>query len=51
MLRVVVLVGRVEQGLGRDAANVEASTTKSASLLDADGLKTFLSGLDSSNVT
>ena len=50
VLSFVKLVRRVKESLGWDAADVEAGTTESTALLDADSLHAFLASLDGSNV-
>lgn len=50
MLGLVVEVRVVQHGLGRDATDVEAGTSESATLLDTGGLETELSGLDGGDV-
>ena len=50
MLSLVELVSRVEESLGGNAANVEAGTAESATLLNADSLHAFLTSLDGSDV-
>lgn len=50
MLSSVQVVGSVQKSLGRNAADVEASTSEGASLLDANGLETLLSSLNGGDV-
>lgn len=45
------LVGGVEEGLGWDTADIEASTSEGSSLFDTDGLESLLGTLDGSDVT
>ena len=51
MLCLVKFVSGVEESLGWDAANVQACSSEGSSLLDANGFKALLSGLDGSDVT
>jgi hypothetical protein len=51
MLGLVQLVGSVQESLGWDASDVEAGSSESSSLLDANSFQALLSSLDSSNVT
>lgn len=46
-----VVVSGVKKSLGRNATNVQASTTEGATHLNASDLHTHLAGLDGSNVT
>lgn len=41
----------MQQGLGRNAANIEAGTTKCAAFFNAGNLKAKLCGADGANVT
>lgn len=50
MLGLVVEVRVVQHGLGRDASDVEAGTSESATLLNTGGLETELGSLDGSDV-
>lgn len=51
VLSLVVEVRVVQHGLGRDASDVEAGTSKRATLLDTGGLETELSSLDGGDIT
>jgi hypothetical protein len=46
-----IVVGSVEESLGRNATNVEASTTKSTAHLNASNLHAELTSLNGSNIT
>ena len=50
VLCVMEHVGGVEEGLGRNTADIQASPAEGTALLNADGLETQLSGLDSGDV-
>jgi hypothetical protein len=50
VLGKVVVVGVVEQCLGGNAANVQASSSEGPTLLNARGLEAKLGGLDGSDV-
>ena len=50
MFSFMVHVGRMKESLGGDAANVEADTTKCATLLDASSLETKLSSFDGGDI-
>jgi hypothetical protein len=47
----VILMGDVEEGLGRDTADVKAGPAQRSSLLDADSIQAELSCLDRGNIT
>jgi hypothetical protein len=47
----VILVRSMQEGFWRDAANIDTSTSKLASLLNANCLQTFLCSLDSCSIT
>lgn len=51
MGKFVIFVGDVEECLGRNASNVEACSSESSSLLDADSLHSELGSLDRSYVS
>lgn len=51
MVEFVVFVGDVEEGLGGDAAHVEAGPAQRSPLLNADSIETQLRGLDGSDVS
>lgn len=50
MVKFVVFVGDVEKSLGRNAADIEASSSERSSFFDADGVESELCSLDGSDV-
>lgn len=51
MVGLVDFVGDVEEGLGRDAADVETGAAEGSPLLDADSVEAQLGGLDGCHIS
>lgn len=51
LVGVLVFMGNVQEGLGRDATDVEAGSTEGSSLFDAGGLEAELGSFNSGDIT